>query len=335
MDHDHAIPSPDFSEPSQPRLDSSSSLNSVDALDSPDAPREQSSYPPYPSPEERLAEVQAMLEADLAALLGELSQGPSEHLRHFLDFSALFYHYSPTNQLLIALQRPGATRVAGFKAWEALGYHVAKGEKGIKIIVPIAQKITQIDPETGEEKAIEGPARAFTTGAVFDVSQLREDELAAHPLPVFFESLGDDPFHLAERIEQVIVEDGISIEENAHSQALGYSRGGVIGIRSDLDEATRAQTLIHEYAHEKMHQGQASRSILPEIREMHAEAVTYIVCRHFGLQSPQSADYLTLYGATPKDVLREMRSILLCSSKIIEAIHRLDAEDEGAHRHRL
>ncbi|MCA9643799.1 MAG: hypothetical protein KC492_24065, partial [Myxococcales bacterium] len=60
----------------------------------------------------------------------------SESFRRWLDVSSRFHHYSLSNQLLITMQRPDATRVAGFHAWRKLGRQVRKGEKGIAIMVP-------------------------------------------------------------------------------------------------------------------------------------------------------------------------------------------------------
>src|SRR4051812_735677 len=73
----------------------------------------------------------------------------SDSFRHWLDVSSRFHTYSLGNQLLIAMQRPDATYVAGFHAWLKLGRHVLKGERGIAIMVPHARKATN---DAGEDE---------------------------------------------------------------------------------------------------------------------------------------------------------------------------------------
>src|SRR5215211_7617972 len=96
------------------------------------------------------AYLKGVVEQGAQHLLGELEQGKSEHLQRYLAFASRFHRYSPTNQLLIYLQKPEATRVAGYKTWQKLGYQVGKGEKGIRIQAP--RPYARVDKETGEEE---------------------------------------------------------------------------------------------------------------------------------------------------------------------------------------
>ena len=91
-----------------------------------------------------------------AEALDLLAQGvadltTTERWSDWLTTAAKFHRYSFGNQMLIALQRPGATRVAGYRAWQGLGRQVRKGEKGIRILAPMTSRIKIEDPETGEE----------------------------------------------------------------------------------------------------------------------------------------------------------------------------------------
>lgn len=79
--------------------------------------------------------------------------GKSENLKRLLEVSARFHDYSFNNQLLIAMQRPDATRVAGFRAWKKLGRFVKKGEKRIAIIAPVVGRKAEIDTTDGQTTA--------------------------------------------------------------------------------------------------------------------------------------------------------------------------------------
>src|SRR5436853_4792027 len=69
----------------------------------------------------------------------------SESFRRWLDISARFHNYSLGNQLLIALQKPEATYVAGFHTWRKMNRYVRKGEKGLAIMVPHVRKVENED----------------------------------------------------------------------------------------------------------------------------------------------------------------------------------------------
>ena len=112
----------------------------------------------------------------------------SERWTRWLEAQSRFHHYSFGNTLLILLQRPDATRVAGYRAWLQLRRQVRKGEKGIAILAPIANRI-RVEDENGEEKVLAGPAHAFRIAHVFDVAQTDGDDL-----PTVSDRLtGDDP----------------------------------------------------------------------------------------------------------------------------------------------
>jgi len=81
----------------------------------------------------------------LANLAHALEHGPSDAMKNFLATMARFHRYSFTNAMLIAMQRPDATRVAGFQTWKSLGRFVKKGEKGIVIIAPMTVRARSID----------------------------------------------------------------------------------------------------------------------------------------------------------------------------------------------
>lgn len=94
----------------------------------------------------------AQVDDGIRDLLGEMQQGKSDRLQRYFEFSARFHRYSVHNQLLIYLQCPQATFVAGYRKWQEMGYQVAKGERGIRILAPRPREIR--DEETGESREI-------------------------------------------------------------------------------------------------------------------------------------------------------------------------------------
>src|SRR5947209_14804587 len=113
----------------------------------------------------------------LKSLIAALEAGNSEALKNYLAVMARFHQYSWNNCLLIALQRPEATHVAGFHAWHKLGRFVRKGEKGIAILAPVIAKREIKDDATSETELTIQQLVGFRTAFVFDVSQTNGKEL--------------------------------------------------------------------------------------------------------------------------------------------------------------
>jgi len=244
--------------------------------------------------------------------LTELQQGKSERLEHYLAFTARFHQYSTNNQMLIQMQRPDATHVAGYKTWEAMGYHVAKGAKGIRILAPRPYK--RLNEETQEEER----AIWFKTVAVFDASQLAN--LNEKPLPAFFTPLADNQQELYNRLAQVVTEDGIIITEQRTGLAQGYSAGARIALKEGLDSQNKVLVLIHEYAHELLHKSAEGRAKAQQVKECQAEAVSYVVAHHFRVQNPFSSDYLHSWGNTAQDLLAELEIVRQTAGYIIDRL---------------
>src|SRR5947209_6076934 len=114
--------------------------------------------------------------ARLEQAVGQIQD--SETFRHYLDVQARFHHYSPNNAALILMQRPDATRVAGYNDWLRMHRYVRKGERAIKIIVPMFK--TAVDEESGEERR----HVFFGVGNVFDVDQTDGEALPEIEVPI-------------------------------------------------------------------------------------------------------------------------------------------------------
>jgi hypothetical protein len=256
-------------------------------------------------------------------LLAEIKAGKTEHLLHYLTFAAKFHQYSPLNQMLIAMQAPHATRVAGYSAWKKQGYQVKKGEKGIAILAPRPyRKAISKNEETGEE-TIAYLGVTFTVAYVFDADQL--EQRPDKPIPSFFVPLADDQEALYATIAQAVQQEGITLEIDETGRAQGYSAGGTIRLKNGLDSTSRFLTLIHEWAHEKLHHNPAGRALTPNKRELHAEAISYIVAYHFGIHNPFSSDYIQQWGNTEQALLAELETIKTTAHAIIEQIEAVQA----------
>jgi hypothetical protein len=109
-------------------------------------------------------DIKKMTDASLAELIQALEQGKSECLQKYLTTMARFHRYSWGNILLIATQKPQATRVAGYHAWLKMNRHVKKGEKGIVIIAPMVIRKKETEPSEDDETRLFG----FRCAYVFD-----------------------------------------------------------------------------------------------------------------------------------------------------------------------
>src|SRR2546423_219553 len=110
----------------------------------------------------------------LEQAVGEIHD--SDTFRRYLDMQSRFHRYSFGNTLLILMQCPDATQVAGFHAWLKLQRYVKRGEKGIRIVVPHVRKV---ETDDGEDKRLTG----FGVGTVFDVSQTDGEPLPTVEVP--------------------------------------------------------------------------------------------------------------------------------------------------------
>ena len=290
-------------------------------------------------PAEKLKEITDRLEQGIAELFD------SERYKEYLRVMSKFHNYSFNNTLLIAMQKPDASLVAGFSAWKNnFGRNVMKGQKGIKIIAPspfkIKQEMEKIDPHTQkpvigkdgkpvtEEKEITIPA--YKVVSVFDVSQTEGREL---PDIAVDELTGDvdrykDFFAALEKTSPVPI--GFEkIEGGAHGYY--HLENKRIAIDEGMSQLQTLKTAIHEIAHAKLHDIDlnAPKDEQPRVdrrtREVEAESVAYTVCQHYGLDT---SDYSFGYvaGWSSGRELAELKSSLeTIRSAAAEIINSIDA----------
>ena len=271
-----------------------------------------------------------------------------------------FHDYSLNNTLLIVMQKPDASLVAGFNKWrDEFERHVKRGEKGIKILAPAPYKIKKeqekLDPDgkpiigedgkpVTEQKEITVPA--FKVVSVFDVSQTDGKEIpdiAVDSLTGSVEQY-EDFFKALEQTSPVPV--GFErIESGAH----GYYHNAEkrIALNEGESELQTVKTLIHEIAHAKLHdidlnappeqQERPSR----RTREVEAESIAYTVCQHFGLDtSDYSFGYVAGWSSDKdiKELKASLETIRATASELITEIdghfRELQQQREAAQQER-
>jgi hypothetical protein len=229
----------------------------------------------------------------------------SKEMLRYLDVVSKFHRYSLCNLWLIMMNKPNATSVAGFRKWQSLNRYVKKGEHGIPILAPMLVK-RNVDINAQEEIV------GFKVVYVFDVSQTEGEALPPPPNWKSPEKNGE----LTEGLIQYANRLGISVvEKELQGEVQGVSKGGSI----ELSTTAGTVTLIHEIAHELLHH-QEDHSVSKEVRELEAEAVAFVVARHFGLDGMSCPNYIALHGALSSDILDQLDRIKTTTAEIIEAI---------------
>lgn len=257
----------------------------------------------------------------ILTLIAQVQAGKSEALVAFLSTMARFHRYSWHNCLLIHLQKPNATHVAGFRKWFEFGRHVNAGEKGILILVPIVKRtpkkmMRNALTSPGDERADIQLAEGFTTGYVFDISQTSGEELFT------YNHVLGDPDRFLPRLEGLTRLEGIDLSYvSSLGGADGVSRNGRIEIVKDLPPAKKFSVLAHELAHELMHQRNRNLQLDKSVKETEAEAVAFVVSKGIGLDSgTSSSDYLQLWGGNADLLIKSMARIKATSTDILRAV---------------
>lgn len=289
-------------------------------------------------PAEKLKEITDRLEQGIRELFD------SKRYKEYLRVMSKFHNYSFNNTLLIAMQKPDASLIAGFNAWKNnFQRNVMKGEKGIKILAPspfkIKQEMEKIDPATQkpvigadgkpvtEEKEITIPA--FKVVSVFDVSQTEGKEIPNLAVDML---TGDverfkDVFAALEKTSPVPI--GFEkIEGGAHGYY--HLEEKRIAIDEGMSELQTLKTAIHEIAHAKLHDIDLNAPVTEQAdrpdrrtREVQAESVAYAVCQHYGLDtSDYSFGYVAGWssGRELDELKSSLETIRSAAAEIINSI---------------
>ncbi|WP_196028922.1 YodL domain-containing protein [Longicatena caecimuris] len=290
-------------------------------------------------PAEKLKEITDRLEQGISELF------ESDRYKEYLSVMSKFHNYSFNNTVLIAMQKPDASLIAGFNAWKnEFGRNVKRGEKGIRIIAPspfkVKKEMEKIDPKTQrpiigkdgkpvtEEKEVTIPA--FKVVAVFDVSQTEGRELpnlAVDALTGDVEKYKDF-FAALEKTSPVPI--GFEkIEGGAHGYY--HLEEERIALNEGESQLQSLKTLIHEIAHAKLHSIDLNIPLDEQpnrpdrrTREVEAESIAYTVCQHYGLDT---SDYSFGYVAgwsSGKELTELKNSLETIRSTAAEIINSVD-----------
>lgn len=283
---------------------------------------------PYSKSSDKLKEITDKLEQGVEELFN------SEQYKNYLKTMSKFTDYSLNNTMLIFMQRPAASHVAGYKSWENnFNRHVKRGEKGITIIAPCPYKEKiqkeRIDPVTNQPvlgrdghpitEEIEVIKRAaFKAVTVFDVSQtegeplpvLGVDELTGSvenyaaffdtlkqtaPFPIEFEPIdGGTKGYCKYQERRIVINEGMSEVQN---------------IKTAIHEITHAQ--LHDYYNQKEKYIPAEQKKDRSIREVEAESVAYVVCLHYGLDTSEySFPYVAGWESHDTSLLKNSLAVI-------------------------
>ena len=262
-----------------------------------------------PTNRERLQQITAGIEQGIKELF------ESEKYMRYLSVMSRFHRYSVNNTMLIYMQKPDATLVAGYNKWKnQFERHVKKGEHGITIIAPtpFKKKIEEqkLDPDTKapildaegkavmEEREVEIPM--FRPVKVFDVSQTD-----GKPLPELASSLSGNVQNYEAFMEALrrSAPVPLSVEPMAANMDGYFSPNQQrIAIRAGMSEVQTVSAAVHEIAHSKLHnyakaQEEAARAGDKEppknkdrnTEEVEAESISYAVCQYYGIQTGENS----------------------------------------------
>lgn len=258
-------------------------------------------------------EAKSLCDSALSELAAALAAGKSEELIKYLDTMSRFHNYSFGNCLLIARQRPAATRVAGFQAWKKLGRTVKKGERGICILAPMVGK--KEDDDGNETKGVFG----YRAVHVFDLAQTEGDELPD------INRIAGEPGDRLDRLAALVSSLGIELGYEEHLDgADGVSAGDRIYLRKGLSPAEAFNTLAHELAHELMHKAEDRKTLSKTVKELEAESVAYVVSHAAGLSGAlkQSSDYIQCHQGDTERLTASLGRIQQTATQILAGLER-------------
>lgn len=309
------------------------------------------------SPDERRAQIAEITEK-LDQKVSELFN--SEAYKKYLKTMSKFHNYSFNNTILIAMQRPDASLVAGFNAWKN-NFHrnVKKGEKGIRIFAPAPIKKTVeqdvIDPVTfqpvldadgnAKKEEVQVTIPNFQVVTVFDLAQTEGEDLPSIGVSELSGKVDGykTMFNALEKISPVPVE-----KSQIDSGAKGYFSPAEqkIVLQEGMSEVQTVKTMIHETAHALLHDKDGVKVEGVEdtdkknrnTKEVEAESVAYTVCEYFGIDTSEySFGYIAGWSAGKelKELKASMETIRKTASKIISGIEDLCKEKSRSIKDKL
>jgi hypothetical protein len=265
----------------------------------------------------KVREAVEMLDAGVERILD------GEEFKRYLAFAARFHRYSANNSLLILVQRPGATRVAGYKRWRELGRQVRRGEEGLKILAPIFRTV--------EEEA--RVLCSFKVVKVFDVSQTDPipgvEPLPEKPRPEALPGFSSVARALTLSLARLCEAEGLEVRETAEgldalypgANGLYSPRRKLILLRETLSADQKVTSLTHELAHHLLHRDAPATEAERPTLEVEAEGTAYAVLSYFGVDASKYSFTYVAHWAEQKEVVKAvLAGVQKTAHAIIEAV---------------
>ena len=276
----------------------------------------------------------------LESILKQLKAGvesiqQSDQFRLFLTTLGKFHNYSIGNLILIMLQKPEASHVAGYTTWKDLHRWVKQGEKGIAIMAPcMPPKIKKLDPnatadkDVDEEESGDPRPRHFKVVYVFDVSQTEGKPLPEIEVPVLTGEANEELFENILRLvkdQELVVSFESRPEQDPSIKGMFYSKN--IWVRPEESRAQQLKTLIHEMAH---YYSENVFRIPRQDAETIAESVAFTVGAHYSFDTgTRSFPYVALWSQDKKVLEANLAAIKNVSGKIFEALEQIQKRLTG------
>lgn len=293
----------------------------------------------FKSDKEKLSEITDSIEKGIKELFA------SDKYKQYLQTMSRFHRYSVNNQMLIFMQKPDASLVAGFNKWkDSFGRNVRRGEKGIKIIAPAPYKKKiekeKLDPDTklpildenGQpiKEVAEVSTSTFKVVSVFDVSQTE-----GKPLPELSSDLTGSVEHYDAFIEAIKRSSPVPIDfkpiENGADGFFSYDNQSIT-LREGMSETQTVCAAIHEMAHATLHNYSRKNKDETDVErkdrhteEVESESIAYAVCAYYGIETGENSfGYLASWSSDKelKELKASLETINKTSSELITAIDR-------------
>jgi hypothetical protein len=270
----------------------------------------------------------------------------SDQFRLFLSTMGKFHDYSIGNMILIMLQKPQATHVAGFNTWKELGRYVKAGEKGIAILAPVMPprptcancgaklpRNSKYCPRCGSEvdlgEELAATPRYFRVVYVFDLSQTEGKPLPEFEVPALS---GEANEALFSRVLDLARKQGLTVsfesKPEQDPEIKGFYFGKSIWVRPEESRAQQLKTLLHEMAH---YYTEGVMGISRKDAETIAESAAFAIGARFGFDSGvRSFPYVALWSQDKKVLEENLAAIRKVTGKMIEGLEQLSLKGGGA-----
>ena len=276
-------------------------------------------------------DAKAIIDSSIEELVADLDNGYSDRIEEYLSWKAKFHKYSFYNNILIQFQRPDATFVKGFVQWKNMGYHVNKGAKAIFILAPMTGKYIMREYAGGESDKVywkdmtplerkrtseHKSSNYFRDVYVFDIKDTNCTEY-----PTFFTDLGNNNEEKYETVlDRFFSMVNIVEDDTIPASYFDMASKNIVIKKQDIDN--KLLTLVHELAHFFCDKD------IPEYRntynyqegEIHAESVSFIVCKFLGVDNPFSKDYILNWKGNAAKIREHLSVIDKVATTIMNTI---------------